>query len=379
MRLSYFLSVIWCFIALSSCGEVPSSETLQLNADDQAHYAKGFYLMDRDSIQILELRDPQNGSTLHRIALVSKNTKELHAEGFDQIIEVPIETIVATSTTHIPALEMLGKTDALVGFPNLDYISSLATRGRINDGLVQELGQNESLNIELLIQRRPDLLMTFAIDQTQNGLDKVSDAGIPIIYNGDWTEQHPLGKAEWIKVFGALFNQKHKADSIFQQIESEYVKLKDLAVGAKTQPKVISGALYKDVWYAPKGNSWAAKFIEDANGDYIWKSTQGTGSLQWNIEQILSLAQTAKFWIGPGQFTSYNQMTQSSPVYAEFPPFKRKEIYTFSKTKGPTGGLLYYELAAMRPDWVLSDLISILHPELMEQGYETNFFKPLDP
>ena len=365
-------------MALSSCDEVPSSEKLQLNADDQAHYAKGFYLMDRDSIQILELRDPQDGSTLHRIALVLKNTKEFHAKGFDQIIEVPIETIVATSTTHIPALEMLGKTDALVGFPNLDYISSLATRARINDGLVQELGQNESLNIELLIERRPDLLMTFAIDQTQNGLDKVSDAGIPIIYNGDWTEQHPLGRAEWIKVFGALFNQKQKADSIFQQIESEYVKLKVVAAKAKTQPKVISGALYKDVWYAPKGDSWAAKFIEDANGDYIWKTTQGTGSLQWNIEQILSLAQTAQFWIGPGQFTSYNQMTQSSPVYAKFPPFKRKEIYTFSKTKGPTGGLLYYELAAMRPDWVLSDLISILHPELMEQGHQTNFFKPLD-
>ena len=73
----------------------------------------------------------------------------------------------------------------------------------------------------------------------------------------------------------------------------------------------------------------------------------------------------------------HDQMTQSSPVYAVL--FKRQEIYTFSKTTGPTGGLLYYELAAMRPDWVLSDLISILHPELMEQGHQTNFFKPLDP
>ncbi len=379
MRLIFYFIQIFLAIGLSSCQEKLHSEPLACGYNYNVLYAKGFCFSEQNQIQVLELRDPNNGYTVQRIALVPKNTKQEQLKGVDQIIYVPIQTIVATSTTHIPALEILGQANSLVGFPNLDYISSQTTRQRIAQGLINELGQNESLNIELLIQSHPDLLMTFAIDQSQNGLEKVYDAGIPIIYNGDWTEQHPLGKAEWIKVFGALFNQNHKADSIFKYVESEYLKLRDIAASAKKRPKVISGALYKDVWYAPKGDSWGAKFIEDANGDYIWKSTRGTGSLQWNIEQILSHAQTAQFWIGPGQFTSYNQMNQSSPIYSKFPPFKRKEIYTFSKTKGPTGGLLYYELAAMRPDWVLADLIGIMHPELIEQKRPTNFFKPLDP
>lgn len=381
MRLRYFIVFILCFTLILACQHHNSSVSnlAACTETQQVKYAKGFCLIDHDQYTQLNLLDPTTGHVKQQMAFIKKGVMPPKGFSPDQIIEVPITSVVVTSTTHIPPLELIEEQDALVGFPNLDYISSALTRGLIEQGKVAELGENQALNIEVLLTLKPELIMTFSIDQTQKGLEKLKEAGIPVIYNGDWTEQHPLGKAEWIKVFGALFDKKEKSDSIFNQIEQDYVHLRALAKTAVQTPTVISGALYKDIWYAPNGDSWAARFLKDANSHYLWQDTQGTGSLQWNIEEILQYADKAQIWIGPGQFTSYDQMAQSSATYTKFKPFTSQKIYTFSSNKGPTGGLLYYELAAMHPDWVLSDLIHILHPELMPQDYQPKFFTPLSP
>lgn len=381
MRLSHFTRIILFVSILVGCKDQPISESLNdsCKRSQRVSYAKGFCLIEKDQYDLLRLIDPISGQTSQELVLVPKGLDPPVGISSEDIIQVPIETLVATSTTHIPALELIDQGQALIGFPNLDYISSEGTRARIDAGQISELGQNEALNFEVLLTLKPDLLMTFSIDKTQKGLEKVKDAGIPVLYNGDWTEEHPLGRAEWIKVFGALFDKKTRADSIFNQIEQNYINLRLLAQTATKTPTVISGALYKDVWYAPKGDSWAAQFLKDANSTYLWQDTKGVGSLQWNIEEILQYTNTAEVWIGPGQFTSYDQMSESSSTYTKFKPFKDQRIYTFSNTKGPTGGLLYYELASMHPDWVLSDLIHILHPGLLPQDYKPKFFNSLSP
>lgn len=381
MRLRYFSSIILCLSMYLACSDQKSalSEENVCATSQQVSYAKGFCLIEKDNYTLLRLLDPNSGQVKQQIALFQKGSSIPKGFSPEQIIQVPIASLVATSTTHIPPLELIDEQNALMGFPNLDYISSPLTRARIELGQVSELGQNEALNIEVLLTLKPELLMTFSIDQTLKGLEKVEQAGIPVLYNGDWTEEHPLGKAEWIKVFGALFDKKVQADSIFKQIEQDYLQLRALAQTATQTPKVISGALYKDIWYAPKGDSWAAQFLKDANSQYLWEDTKGVGSLQWNIEEILQYTNKAQVWIGPGQFTSYAQMAQSSPAYKKFKPYIDQKIYTFSNTKGPTGGLLYYELASMHPNWVLSDLIHIFHPELLPANYEPKFFIPLNP
>ena len=381
MHWRYFIVIILGLQTFLGCKDPKTTPNLAhgcLNAQ-RVTYAKGFCLSKTDQYTLLSLLDPNTGQVNQQIALIPKGSIPPKRFSHHQIIQVPIASIVATSTTHIPPLELIDQQDALVGFPNLDYISSPLTRALIDQGKVAELGQNQALNMEVLLTLKPELLMTFSIDQTQKGLEKVKDSGIPVIYNGDWTEQHPLGKAEWIKVFGALFDKQAKSDSIFNQIEQDYLNLRALAQTATQTPTVISGALYKDIWYAPKGDSWAAQFLKDANSQYLWQDTPGTGSLQWNIEEILQYSDKAQVWIGPGQFTSYAQMAQNSPTYTKLRPFSDKQVYTFSEAVGPTGGLLYYELASMHPEWVLSDLIHILHPELMPQDYQPKFFTPLSP
>jgi len=329
-------------------------------------YAEGFDIEDYGTHKILTISNPWPGSEKEYRYLLKRQATTIENESsYDGVVQIPLQSIVVTSTTHIPSLEMLMVDATLVGFPNLDYISSERTRGRIDAGDINELGKNEDINMEVLIDLSPEAVITFAVEGGNKSAATIQKSGIPVIYNSDWTETHPLGKAEWIKFFGALYDKDQLAKDLFDAIQVNYEKAAMEARLATNQPTVLSGAMYKDVWYLPQGDSWVAKFIEDANGAYLWAASEGTGSSALNLESVLEKGQHADFWIGPGQFSSYQQLLDSHAVYGQFEAFQQKKVFSFTNTKGPTGGVLYYELAPNRPDLVLNDIIKILHPKLL--------------
>lgn len=291
-------------------------------------------------------------------------------------INVPIKSIIATSTTHIPSLEMLGVENTLVGFPGTQWISSEKTRALIDSGKVKEAGANENLNTEVVLDLQPGALVAFAINSTNKTLTTLEQSGIKVLYNGDWTEQTPLGKAEWIKLFGELYGLQDKADAAFAKIEKDYLDAQKLAKNITKKPTVMSGAMLNDQWITRGGSSYEAQFLKDAGANYLWADTKDTGSLSLSFEVVLEKAQDADFWIGPSQFASLAEMLAANPHYAQFKAFKNKQVYSFSTKKGKTGGLLYFELAPNRPDLVLKDLIKILHPELLP-NYQLQFFEKL--
>ena len=381
MRIPFIILIVLCLISCKEC----KKETLPATKSATAYsidYAKGFSIEKRVSgITVINLSSPwPNAKTGFKYALVPKHKMAsfmLNKEEFDAIVPVPVDNIVATSTTHIPTLEALGVIDKLVGFPDTQYISSKKTRKRIKNGLIKELGNNEAINTEMVIELNPEVVIGFSINSQNKAYETLQRSNIPVVYNGDWTEESPLGKAEWIKFFAPFFQKEQMADSIFKEIADSYNTTKVLAKKAKKQPIVLSGALYKDVWYLPGGNSWASKFLEDANTNYPWSDSEQTGSLNLSIESVLAKGQHTDFWISPSQFTSYQEMEDANVHYLQFEAFKNKNIYTFANTKGETGGLLYYELAPNRPDLVLKDLIHIFHPALLPE-HELFFFKPLN-
>jgi iron complex transport system substrate-binding protein len=296
---------------------------------------------------------------------------------YDQKVEIPVEKVVVTSTTHIPALEALEEEKTLKGFPGLDFISSVRMRKLINDGAVKELGKNENLNTEILIDLEPDVVIGFSIDANNKTFETIQKTGIPVVYNGDWTEETPLGKAEWIKFFGAFYNKNEESKIIFEQIAAGYAEAKELAKTAEKQPKVIAGSMYKDQWYMPYGNSWQATFIEDANAQYAYAESDGNGSMSLSFESVLADHQDADFWISAGQFTSYEQLFSTSKHYRQFKAVQDKNVYSVSMVKGETGGVVYFELGPQRPDLVLKDMISIFHPDLLPD-YQRTFYKALE-
>lgn len=374
------LVLLFAFLVFTSCKNektTPSSTPTE-GKPVEIKYAQGFSVTDFDSYYLLEVYNPwPEAGKVFRYALVKDKEIFTSEETFDAVVQVPVKNLIVTSTTHIPSLDMLDESDKLIAFPNLSYISSENTRKRIAEGKITEIGNNESINTENVIDLQPDVMIGFAVTGNNKTYETLQRAGIPIVYNGDWTENNPLGKAEWIKFFGLFFDKLDEAQAIFNDIETEYNAIKKLAETIETKPTVLSGALWKDIWYLPEGKSWGARFIADAGGSYLWQDSPGTGSIALNVETVIEKAQQADFWIGPGQFTTYKQLEDAHKAYTQLDAFKNKQVYSFSSLKGETGGIIYYELAPNRPDLVLKDLVKILHPELVPE-HELYFFRALE-
>lgn len=377
------LSVLLIF---SSCKKeqttVISEKTEVLKGEKEIiKYAQGFSITNFDTYSVLEIKNPWPKSELtFKYAIIDKSEaskNDLNPEDYDGIITTPIEKIVVTSTTHIPALELLNVDRTLVGFPGTDYVSSEKTRKRINNGAIRELGKNEDLNTEVLLDIAPNAVVAFGVDGKSKSLKTIKQSGIPVLYNGDWVEKSPLAKAEWLKFFGVLYNKKREAELIFNNIEKYYNEAKDLALNTTSKPTVLSGAMHKDVWYLPNGESTEAQLLKDANVNYLWSDTKGTGSLSLNFEVVFNKAKDADLWLSPSYYPTLESLEKANAHYTKFEAFKNKNVYSFSNTTGKTGGVLYYELGISRPDLVLKDIIKICHPELLK-GYEPNFFKPLN-
>jgi len=373
------LALLFAYLLFNSCKNEKTTPSSSVEGNSlEVSCAKGFSITDYGDYKVIEVRNPwPEAGKIFRYALVKDKANFESDETFDAVVQVPVQNLIVTSTTHIPSLDMLGQTDKLIAFPNLSYISSEHTRQRIADGKLTEIGNNESINTENVIDLQPDVMIGFAVTGNNKTYETLQRAGIPIVFNGDWTENHPLGKAEWIKFFGAFFDKNEAAAQLFSEIETEYTTIKELAQTADTTPTVLSGALWKDIWYLPEGKSWGAQFIADANGAYLWSDSEGTGSIALNVETVLERAQHADFWIGPGQFTTYSQLADAHMAYTQLDAYKNKTVYSFSSLKGETGGIIYYELAPNRPDLVLKDLVKILHPELVPE-HEFYFFRALE-
>ena len=369
--------VIALLLAIVSCKKEAQTAALKLVPTKITH-AKGFDIIEENGVKKLIIKSAyQNSNDVFTYHIYKKMPIAAVVSARLNNIQIPVKNIVVTSTTHIPMVELLQSENAIIGFPHGKYVSSKRTRNLLDAGKIAEIGKENSLNTEILLDLHPDLVVGYSVTSPDKSLTTLQKAGIKVIYNGDWLEETPLGKAEWIKFFGVLFDKEKQADSIFKAIETNYINAKRTALKGLQKPTVLSGAIMsKDIWNLPAGESFVAQFLKDANLTYLWKDTKGKGSLSLSFESVFDKGANADIWIAPGYFTSKKQLLESNALYAKFKAFENDNIYTPTTKKGTSGGVLYYELAATRPDLVLKDLIKITNPALLPD-YELVFFEKM--
>jgi iron complex transport system substrate-binding protein len=341
-------------------------------------YAEGFRISKIGTSKLVEVLYPFQGATTgYKYLLVPKDQPIPQHEATTRVIRTPIDQIVCTSTTHIPLLDYIGETDRLIGFPTTDYISSEKMRERIDDGKVQELGIDKGLNIELLATLKPDLLMGYTMSSDYGQFKKIEELGIPVVINAEYLEKHPLGRAEWIKFMALFFEKEAEADSVFRDIERNYIETAKLALVATTRPKVMSGIVYGDTWYLPGGQNYASRILKDAGAEYLWAADSSHGFLELTFESVYEKANNAELWIGVGTYKSLNEIKAADERYTKFRSYQSKQVFTYDGRRGAKGGSEFLELGYLRPDIILKDLVKITHPEMLPD-YELYFHKKLD-
>ncbi len=381
MMNSFYNKILFLLLLLSfaACKKNENSNTpSQSIQKNEIGYSTNLAIYKYDGYSIVKVLNPwPDANKNFTYVLKEKNaTVPDSLQKYTQL-SVPLQSIVVTSTTNIPFLEMLEVEKKLVGFPHTDYVSSEKTRKLIDAGIVKNVGQNERLNMEKLIDLAPEAIVTFGIDNNNPMIANLEKSGLNVIIQADWMEQSPLGKAEWIKLYAALFGKEKEGKILFDNIVKNYNEALQLVANQKAEQTVLYGSMYQNQWFVAKGHSWVAEFMKDAKSNYLWADVDGSGSLGLPFEKILEKAKNAQVWIATGSFKSTKELGNSNPHYEQFDAFKTKNVYTFESKLGATGGTIYYELAPSRPDLVLKDYIKIFHPELLA-NYNFTFVQKLN-
>ena len=300
-------------------------------------------------------------------------------EGFldEQIIEVPVQTIVTMSTTYLPFLDELGLLDRLVGLDDATYVSNPTVLKMAEEGKLTMLGYGSGVNVEQALELSPDLILTYGSGAPDYDAHPVLiEAGLKTVVNAEWLETSPLARAEWGKFIAVFFNKEADAEALFAKNVEQYNEYAALAAGVTEKPTVFTGSDYQGTWSMPGGNSFAAAFFKDSGADYLWADDTTTGSLPLAFEAVFEKAQNAEYWVNVGYFFTPADLLAADARYADFAAYQNGNVWNNDARTSAMGGNDYYESAVAHPELVLADLIKIFHPELLPD-YELVYYRQL--
>lgn len=300
-------------------------------------------------------------------------------EGFDAaaVIEVPVNSIVAMSTTYLPALVELGLADRLVGLDTPLYVTNPTVRELIDDGVLAEIGSGPDVNVEVALDLNPDLIMTYASGFPEfDAYPILEQAGLPIALNADYTDLTPLGRAEWIDYIALFFNKEAAAEQIFGDIATEYDALLTLAATAGERPTVFTNAPFEGIWYMPGGASYTARLLADAGADYLWADDESSGTLYLDFEAVFAVAADADYWLHVGYFPTMADLLAADERFGEFAAFQNGNVWNYDAITNEAGGIDFFESGAQFPNLVLADMIKIFHPDLLPD-HEFVYHRPV--
>ena len=363
--------VALCAIVVAACGR----KSVSLEDFDKPvymlEYASGFDIQGADSKQsvLLTVTNPWQGADGIAVQLFIARDGETAPEGFDgQVLEGDAERIVAMSSTHIAMLDAIGEVDRVVGVSGIDYISNpdiQARRDRIGD-----VGYEGNINYELLLSLDPDLVLLYGVNGASGMEPKLRELGIPFMYVGDYLEESPLGKAEWMVALSEVVGCRSEGEKVFAEIPVRYNALKQrVAENALDAPSVMLNMPYGDSWFMPSAGSYAVRLIEDAGGDYIYKKNTGNASTPVDMEEAYLLASAADLWLNVGMASTLGEVKAACPKFADTRCFRNGYVYNNNVRTNAAGGNDYFESGVVHPELVLRDLIKIFHPELVEEDF----------
>jgi len=341
-------------------------------------HAVHFSIEYHDTYKVVTVLSPwEKSDDRFRYVLVPRGVDPPPGVKSSRVVEVPVRSIVTMSLTYLPYLDMLGELDALVGHDACRYIYNPAIRKRVEDGKVRSVGSGPSLNMEILMDLAPELVMTYGVGRSADTHHKMEEAGLTVVVNGEHMERTPLGRTEWIKFIAAFFNREAEAERIFSGIAASYGEMAEKARAVAAKPTVFTNAPWQGTWWLPGGDSFAAVFLEDAGADYLWSDDDSSGSIPFDFEAVYERAAEADFWLNTQQWTSLGDALREDERFAAFKAFRDGNVYNNNARMNAAGGNDYNESAIANPHIVLADLIRIFHPALAPD-HELVYYRRLE-
>ena len=339
-------------------------------------HASGFVILGCDTMSstLLRVTDPWQGADGVVIDCFVRRDGEMPPPGFDgQVVEAGCGSVVCMSSSYVAMLDRIGEVRRVAGVSGLDYVTNPYVAAHRAD--IKDVGAEPDL--ETLAALRPGVVLLYGISSAQTALtDKMEEAGIPYVYMGEYVENSPLGKAEWLVAVAELLDRREAGIAAFAPLPSAYDSLKALVADVQDRPKVMVNAPWGDTWYMPSTASYMVRLIEDAGGEYVYGGNDTNASSTIGMETALTLLSRSDVWLDAGHVGSLDELAGTNPAYATVPPVKGRRVWNSDRRTNERGANDFWESAVVMPDVVLRDLIGIMHPGTTDS--EPYFYRHLE-
>ena len=374
---SFNITLLLLFIlVLAGCKKnTPAGQNDSLPQTEYAiHYAKGFEVKKYEDYTLVSIRDPWDTTRMLETYVLVERNKELPQDlPQGTIVRIPLSNVATYSTIHCSTLNELGSIDIIKGVCEPEYIKLPQIQQAVKDGSIENLGMASKPDVEKIIMLSPDAIFATPIQGWTYG--NVEKTGIPILETIDYTESHPLGRAEWIRFYSLFIGKEQLADSLFAITEKKYNEIKKMVSETTDRPSTLTDIRFQNKWNMPGGKSFMANMLADAGASYPWADDNSTTYMPLSFESVLDKAGGADVWIikynWPKDMT-YESLKKEYKPYANFKAFKEKNIYGCNTVYSK-----YYEDLPIHPDYILKDLAKIHHPELFPD-YQLKYYKKLE-
>lgn len=334
-------------------------------------YATGFHIVGAEGKQstIIRVTNPWQSADEVETMLFIARGGEKAPNGFrGQVLQGDAKRVVCMSSSHIAMLDAIGAVESVVGVSGKNFITNPYVVA--NQRTIADVGYDGNMNFELLIAQQPDIVLLYGVTGACTMESKLDELGIPYIYIGEYVEEDPLGKAEWLIALAEIVGLRQQGLTYFSELPQRYEQLKSIAASAHTPaPKVMLNTPYADSWFMPSTTSYIARLIADAGGDYIYQQNTSNHSLPIDLEQAALLTTQADIWLHVENINSLDDLRRQLPKFAQMPCVQRGEVYNCDKRRVAGGGNDYWESGVVHPDVILRDLIKIFHPELVSEEF----------
>lgn len=296
------------------------------------------------------------------------------------LIPIPVNRVATNLESTERFLEEIGAHRKIIAVGGLiSYNDSI--RHAVSIGKIGQIGYSwhQPPNQEVLLERNTDLfLMTISNLEFKDALIKCRQLGIPTATVFDWAENNYLAQAEWIKYFALFFNEEKKAERIFNEIVSNVDRIKQRVNQISDKPTAMWG------YYTGKGrwlvhhNSVESQLLKDAGVlNVFYDSTLAVRNEGEPIstEQLIATGQDVMHWI-LGDIHSAELPAEN--IMSSFKAWRLNNLYhNMKRSKPELNAYDWYGSAPVRPDYVLADLVKLLHPEI-NPNQETIFMDHFD-
>ncbi len=341
----------------TACGRRGQAGTMPDGGDTLTERASLLTIVDHGDFVAVTIADPWDSTAAPLQRLVLADSARLAGmtvpTGWTPV-RVPLSNSLVFSSVHAGAITEMGAAGAIKGVCDAAYFKLKPIADGLRDGSVVDAGSSMSPSIEKILLMGPDAILRSPYQNSTGAT--LASTGVPVIEMADYMETTPLGRAEWIKLLGALYGKLDRATAIYDDVAGRYEAVKGLTAQAAKRPKVLTETANEGVWYVPGGHSYMARLIADAGGDYLWADDRSTGSLPLDYAAVYARAAEADVWLVKtyGHEVTLESMRQANPLNAKFKAMSTGGVYGCD-----TEASTLFEDFPFHPDLLLKEFNSI--------------------